>query len=83
MRGEETGGWDEIAPGVAAYWLGVRRKVVPAHAGGRIKQWLGLLRRNYPEAEVLYQRLRTLKVAEEIDAALRESGILGELPRPA
>ena len=29
-RGEAIGGWDEVAPGVAAYWQGVRRKVVPA-----------------------------------------------------
>ncbi|MDD2744800.1 MAG: tRNA-dihydrouridine synthase [Rhodocyclaceae bacterium] len=80
VRGEEVGGWDEVSQGVAAYWQGVRRKVVPVHAGGRIKQWLALLRRNYPEAEVLYQRLRPLKEAHEIDAALIEAGILTELP---
>jgi tRNA-dihydrouridine synthase C len=83
VRGEQTGGWDEVAPGVAAYWQGVRQKVVPAHAGGRIKQWLALLRRNYPEAEVLYQRLRPIKAAPDIDAELVAAGILGELPVPA
>lgn len=80
VRGEQTGGWDEVAPGVTAYWQGVRQKVVPAHAGGRIKQWLALLRRNYPEAEVLYQRLRPIKAAPDIDAELVAAGILGELP---
>ncbi len=79
-RGAAVGGWEEVAPGVAAYWQGVRRKVVPHHAGGRIKQWLALLRRNYPEAEVLYQRLRPIKAAHDIDAALVAAGILGELP---
>ena len=54
-RGEAAGGWDDVAPGVAAYWRGVRRKVVPEHAGGRLKQWLALLRRNYPEAGELYR----------------------------
>ena len=83
VRGEPTGGWAEIAPGVAAYWLGVRQKVVPEHAGGRIKQWLALLRRNYPEAEVLYQTLRPIKAAHDIDAALIAAGILGELPLAA
>jgi len=83
VRGEQTGGWDEVAPGVAAYWQGVRQKVVAAHAGGRIKQWLALLRRNYPEAEVLYQRLRPIKAAHDIDAELVAAGILGELPLAA
>ena len=83
VRGEQTGGWEEVMPGVAAYWLGVRRKVVPEHAGGRLKQWLALLRRNYPEAEVLYQRLRPIKAAHDIDAALVAAGILGELPLAA
>lgn len=82
-RGAAVGGWEEVAPGVAAYWQGVRRKVVPHHAGGRIKQWLALLRRNYPEAEVLYQRLRPIKAAPDIDAALIAAGILGELPLAA
>jgi len=83
VRGEQTGGWAEVGPGVAAYWLGVRRKVVPEHAGGRIKQWLALLRRNYPEAEALYQTLRPIKAAHEIDAALLAAGILGALPLAA
>jgi tRNA-dihydrouridine synthase C len=80
VRGEAVGGWDEVAPGVAVYWLGVRRKVVDGHAGGRIKQWLALLRRAYPEAEVLYQRVRTIKTAQEMDAALLAAGILTTLP---
>jgi tRNA-dihydrouridine synthase C len=83
VRGDETGGWEEVILGIAAYWQGVRRKVVPVHAGGRLKQWLALLRRNYPEAEALYQRLRPVKAAHDIDAALVAAGILGELPLAA
>lgn len=83
VRGEAVGGWNEVSQGVAAYWQGVRRKVVPVHAGGRIKQWLALLRRNYPEAEVLYQRLRPLKEAHEIDTVLIDAGILTESPLAA
>jgi tRNA-dihydrouridine synthase C len=48
VRGEAVGGWAEILPGVADYWLGVRRKVVAVHAGGRLKQWLAMLRRIIP-----------------------------------
>ncbi|MER2540506.1 MAG: dihydrouridine synthase, partial [Azonexus sp.] len=83
VRGEAVGGWAEVAPGVATYWLGVRRKVVTEHAGGRIKQWLALLRRAYPEAEVLYQRVRTIKSAQEMDSALLAAGILTTLPLAA
>jgi len=83
VRGEAVGGWEEILPGVADYWRGIRVKVVPVHAGGRLKQWLAMLRRNYPEAELLYQRLRPIKAAQDIEAALVAEGILGELPLAA
>ncbi len=76
VRGEVVGGWAEILPSVGDYWLGVRRKVVAVHAGGRLKQWLAMLRRNYPEAEVLYQKLRPIKAAADIDLALIAEGIL-------
>ncbi len=76
LRGELTGGWAELIPSVATYWRGVRERVLPVHAGGRLKQWLMLLRRHYPEAEVLYQRLRPVKAAEDIDRLLVEAGIL-------
>lgn len=77
VRGEAVGGWaEEILPGVADYWLGIKRKVVPFHAGGRLKQWLAMMRRSYPEAEALYQQLRPIKAAEDIDAALIAAGIL-------
>lgn len=76
VRGEETGGWEELVPSVATYWLGVRQRVLPVHAGGRLKQWLMLLRRHYPQAEALYQCLRPVKAAEDIDRLLIEAGIL-------
>ena len=76
VRGEATGGWAEIRPTVATYWLGVRKKVVPVHAGGRLKQWLAMMRRNYPEAEVLYDRMRPIKAAADIDAAMIDEGLV-------
>lgn len=80
VRGEETGGWEELLPSVATYWRGVRERVMPVHAGGRLKQWLMLLRRHYPQAEALYQQLRPIKAAEDIDAMLLAAGILDRLP---
>lgn len=80
VRGEaefdKNSDWEELLPSVATYWLGVRQRVLPVHAGGRLKQWLMLLRRHYPQAEVLYQRLRPVKAAEDIDRLLVEAGVL-------
>lgn len=81
VRGEAVGGWDEIAPAIGAYWHGVRQRVLPEHAGGRVKQWLALLRRNYPQAETLYASLRPIAAADDLDLALAAAGIPGVLPR--
>ena len=83
VRGESTGGWVELVPALATYWNGVRERVLPVHAGGRIKQWLMLLRRHYPQAEALYQCLRPVKDSEEIDRLLAEAGIVEPLPLAA
>ncbi|MDD2885229.1 MAG: tRNA-dihydrouridine synthase family protein [Dechloromonas sp.] len=80
VRGEATGGWAELVPAVATYWFGVRERVLPEHAGGRLKQWLMLLRRHYPAAEQLYQQLRPVKAAAEMDRLLLQAGIIDRLP---
>ena len=67
--------WRSLLPSLARYWEGVRERVLPIHAGGRIKQWLMLLRRHYPEAESLYQQLRPVKGADDIDCLLVASGL--------
>lgn len=83
IRGEAVGGWDALRPWLAIFWRGVRERVLPVHAGGRLKQWLMLLRRHEPQAEALYQQLRPVKAAEEIDRLLLAAGIPGELPLAA
>ena len=44
----------------------------PRHVGGPIKQWLGYLRREYTEAQVLFERIKRLNTASDIQAALAE-----------
>lgn len=83
IRGEATDGWRELIPWLEIFWQGVRERVLPVHAGGRLKQWLMLLRRHYPEAEQLYQALRPVKGADEIDRHLLAAGILRQLPLAA
>ena len=84
LRGEAVGDWDDImAPAIAEFWAGVRRKVLPRHAPGRLKQWLGMLCRTWPQAEALRLHIRPLVRAEEVDAALAEAGILPLFERAA
>lgn len=62
--------WLELAPLIDDYWRGVQAKVLPRHAPGRLKQWLNLLRRRYPQAAELYGRIRLARSVAEIDRAL-------------
>ncbi len=68
--------WTLLQPWLARYWQGVRQRVVPEHAGGRLKQWLMLLRRHAPQADALYRQLRPVKAAAEIDRQLIAAGVL-------
>lgn len=62
--------WLALQPFLADFWAQVQEKVAPRHAPGRLKQWLGLLRRNYAGAETLWRRVRALNDAGAIGAAL-------------
>ena len=47
----------------------------PKFAPNRVKQWLNYLRRQYPEAEVLFQHLKRLKTLVEIEQCLRDFSV--------
>lgn len=66
--------WRTLLPLLREYWLAVQEKVEARHAPGRLKQWLNLLRRTYPQAEQLYQQVRAMRAVAEVDAALAEEG---------
>jgi tRNA-dihydrouridine synthase C len=65
--------WRALQPLIADYWSRVQEKLEARHAPGRLKQWLGLLRRNYAGAEALWRRVRELRDVAAISAALCES----------
>lgn len=79
VRGEEVRplGWIEILPLVQRFWLMAQRKLAPRYAPGRLKQWLGMLTRSYPEAAALFAQVR-----RESDCALidRLLGMTGQNP---
>jgi tRNA-dihydrouridine synthase C len=64
--------WETIAAQIADFWGQVRRKVLPGQAPGRLKQWLVLMRRIYPQADVLFRALRELRMANAVDDVLRQ-----------
>lgn len=52
--------WQALLPLVADFWRITRGHVDERHCAGRLKQWLQLLRRRYPEAEAAFGRVRTV-----------------------
>lgn len=52
--------WAQLQPLLQAFWLLVNDRIEPRHRAGRLKQWLNFLRRRHPEAQDLYDRVRTV-----------------------
>lgn len=51
--------WPELLPWVIDYYQQLCARMEARHAPGRLKQWLGMMRAAYPEAETLHRMLRT------------------------
>ena len=56
--GEDALAWNALLPCVADYYDQLCARMKVRHAPGRLKQWLGMMRVAYPEAQMLYQLLR-------------------------
>lgn len=59
--------WQELHPMLREFWRQVRLFQLPRSAPGRLKQWLSMLTRNYPEAQQLFNQLRKITDCTEID----------------
>lgn len=66
--------WPRLRGLLRLFWAGIERQITPRHRAGRMKQWLNLLRRRFPEAEAAYQRLRTVNDPAVMRLALHEDG---------
>ena len=71
LRGRAGPGWDAVLAGLLHYGELIAPRVAERHRGGRLKQWLNMLRRGYPQAETLYAQVRTLRHAADMEALLR------------
>jgi len=72
--------WQTMTGLIAMFWGRVQEKVMPHQSPGRLKQWLGLMQRNYPEAESLYRDIRELRHAAEVSRVLEAHDIAAGLP---
>jgi tRNA-dihydrouridine synthase C len=66
LRGAAQPTWDDLLPLVHLYGLLIAPRVAARHRGGRIKQWLNMLRKRHPQAQAAYDAVRTLRDADEI-----------------
>lgn len=74
--------WKELQPLLALFWTRVQGRLRAQHSPGRLKQWLNLLRRNYPQAELLFREIRAARRPPEIEAALARHGIAAAVALP-
>lgn len=62
--------WEMLRPSLAEFWLQARLKMSPRYAPGRLKQWVSLMTRTYPEAIALFNQLRRETDCNRIDALM-------------
>lgn len=73
--------WPELLPALLDFWTQVKRKVPAKYAQGRLKQWLGWLRRSYAEAATLFDELRRENEISKIDAVLNHAASASNQPK--
>jgi tRNA-dihydrouridine synthase C len=62
--------WQELQPLLRHFWLQALAKMTRVQAPGRLKQWVALLTKSYPEATVLFDALRRETDCERISLML-------------
>jgi tRNA-dihydrouridine synthase C len=62
--------WETLLPLLADFWTRMSARVEPRHRAGRLKQWLNLLRRRYPQAQLAYDDLRAVNDPAALAAAM-------------
>jgi tRNA-dihydrouridine synthase C len=70
LRGMAPLPWPTLLPLLHHFWLNVARHVAVRHRAGRLKQWLNLLRRRFPQAQAAFDLVRTSNDASVVEALL-------------
>lgn len=75
--------WHEIRQMIAKFWTRVQAKVTPTQSPGRLKQWLGMMQRSYPQTEQMFRAVREARRGPEVSAILLRQGMVRESPGAA
>jgi tRNA-dihydrouridine synthase C len=70
--GNSEADWQAVARMIDDFWIQVQGKVLPHQSPGRLKQWLSLLRRSYPQADRLFSAVREFRLAQDVTPVLRQ-----------
>ncbi len=70
LRGQATPAWQQVLQALQLYGRLIAPRLAARHRGGRIKQWLNMLRRQYPQAQAAFDQLRGVADADEVDRLL-------------
>ena len=65
--------WQALLPQIARFWDLVCADLEPRQRAGRLKQWLNLLRRRYPEAQLAFDQVRVMTEQRAISAWVRQA----------
>lgn len=65
--------WEDLGPLMHAFWQVASTRLEQKQQAGRVKQWLNLLRRHYPEAQTAFDEMRTLVKPGDVDAWIRRA----------
>jgi tRNA-dihydrouridine synthase C len=58
--------WQALLPLLREFWRQAQAKLSPRYAPGRMKQWVAMLTRSYPEAVLLFAELRRVDDCQRI-----------------
>ena len=78
LRGLSAPDWPAVLPTVAHYWQRIAGHVAPKHRAGRLKQWLNLLRRRFPQAQQAFDMVREINDPVELQARLFDALAVAE-----
>ncbi|APW46241.1 tRNA dihydrouridine synthase [Rhodoferax antarcticus] len=59
--------WQQLIPLITDFWRLVCARLLVGQQTGRLKQWLNLLRRVYPEAQQAFQAVKTFHHPADVD----------------
>ncbi|WP_285376297.1 tRNA-dihydrouridine synthase [Pseudomonas sp. lyk4-TYG-107] len=62
--------WVELLPLIQDFWLQAKAQMTARQSPGRLKQWLAMLTRNYPEATELFTVLRRETEPDQVSRLL-------------